>query len=156
MGREGLQGWQRICTFSNNARLHFHRWQLCSEQVLPQNAGHRPYGVTSTIWNDLSDKIVQEDVTNGVSINNTWMHQVKVVHACVCACVFLHVHMYWGRCECWCVQHKRNVNKVCASPVITPASASSHSSSFGSRDAAIQLDAGFVSLDSHQNRKTPL
>lgn len=76
--------------------------------------------VTSTSWNVLlvADKIIQrcfQETTPGY-----------IGWKCMCLPVF--AHLYWRRCVCLCEGHKRKENTVHASPVLTPASASSHSS----------------------------
>lgn len=113
--------------------------RLLPEQVPLQNApSQQGTGHTGRLhhWEfSPSDKIIQgcfSKMWQLIPTNNTWIYRVEVhMHAGVCACKFLQrlcVHMCWGRCECLCVGHKRKVNTVHASPVVTPASANSHSS----------------------------
>lgn len=122
---EEVMSWQGLCRYINNDRL-FPSPYSCSLNKFSfkiQGTGHR--GHLAHLELSPSDKIIQGCLSKMwqlIPVNNTWWKCIPV-YACFC-----NVHMYWGRCECLCVGHKRKVNTVHASPVITPALASSHAS----------------------------
>lgn len=136
MDRKGLYlDRQRLYSLIAMADCIFNARQLLPEQVPFQNAlanrAKKAIRVVSTIWNLVcltrSYKDVSQKRWQPFPINNTWMSWVEV---------------HWGKCECLCAGHKRKVNTVYASPVVTPASASFPLVISGSRETPLQLDAG--------------
>lgn len=80
-----------------------------------KNAGHRPCRSPPPfkIWHNLTrsyTRVFLNDVTTGIPINNSWICRVK----------WRWKHLL-RKVRMLCVGHKRNVNTVYASPVLTPA-----------------------------------